>query len=172
MKHVLVVYCTKSGSVEDIAQAIASTLRGSLVHVDIAKAESAPSARPYDAVIVGSGVRVSQWHSAARKWLTAQAEILRQRPVAFFTVALTPANEPQKTDEVRAYTDSLISETGVKPVDIGVFAGWNVPEKFGFAERLILKALKAPRGDFRDFDAVSAWATSVGQKLLGERVGS
>ena len=35
----------------------------------------------------------------------------------------------------------------------------------GFAERMIAKAVKAPVGDFRDWDAINAWAEQVSEEL-------
>ena len=124
----------------------------------------APDPSAYDAVVVGSGVRVGSWHEPAKEWVTANAEALKGKPVAFFTVGLT-ITEAGKADEVRAYTDPLIAETGVQPVDVGLFAGWFVPERFGFAERTIMKAMKAPEGDHRDMDAVDEWARAIAPKL-------
>ncbi|NNJ47912.1 MAG: flavodoxin, partial [Acidimicrobiia bacterium] len=46
-----------------------------------------------------------------------------------------------------------------------LFAGKLDKETLGFAERAITKALKAPDGDFRDWDAISAWATAIASEL-------
>ena len=46
-------------------------------------------------------------------------------------------------------------------LDIGLFAGWNDPAKFGFMERSIFKLMKAPQGDFRDFAAVDGWTEQI-----------
>ncbi len=75
--------------------------------------------------------------------------------MAFYTCGLTMTDK-SKADEVRAYTDPIIAATGIGPVDVGLFAGWNEPEKFGFAERTIMSLMKAPEGDFRDWAAIDA----------------
>lgn len=163
---VLVVYGTKSGCTEGIADRIAESLADAGVMADVAPAESAPDPAGYFAVIVGSGVRVGQWHPAARVWVEEHAESLKAIPVAFFTCGLTTAQSPERAEEVRAYTDALVEETGVRPVDIGVFAGWNEPKAFPFVERTVLKLMKAPQGDFRDFDAIAGWARAVAPRLV------
>ena len=108
---------------------------------------------------------MGQWHEPARSWVTANADALKGLPVAFFTCNLTLASEPEKVDEVRAFTDSLIEASGVTPVDVGLFAGWFEPKKFSLVERVVLKAMKAPQGDFRDFSAVGDWTQGVAPKL-------
>lgn len=165
MSKILVVYGTKTGCTAGIAEKIGETLAALGASVDVKPAQDAPDAAAYDAVLVGSGVRASNWHGAVKKWVAANAEALKVRPVAFFTACLTMASEPDKADEVRAYTDPLIAETGVTPVDIGLFAGMNDPAKYSLPERLILKALKSPQGDFRDFEAVAEWTRAVADRL-------
>lgn len=165
MSTVLVVYGTKTGCTAGIAERIGAALAEAGVTVDVVPAEDAPDASAYDAVIVGSGVRVGSWHAPVKSWVAEQADALKDRPTAFFTACLTMASEPGKADEVRAYTDPLIAETGVQPVDIGLFAGMNDPKKFSLPERLLMKAMKAPQGDFRDMAAVAEWTRGAAEKL-------
>jgi menaquinone-dependent protoporphyrinogen oxidase len=163
---VLVVYGTKSGCTTAVAERIAETLSAKGATVEVAAADIAGVAGGYDVVVVGSGVRAGQWHEAARTWVAANAEALKAIPVAFFTCGLMIAKGSEKEAEVRAYTDAVIENTGVKPVDIGLFAGWFEPEKFGFAERTILKVMKTPPGDYRDLAVITAWAEKTAG-LLG-----
>lgn len=164
-RKVLVVYGTKTGCTAGVAERIGETLVRSGTTVDVRPVSDKPDPSVYDAVVVGSGVRMGQWHKAVSEWVGTSAAALKERPVAFFTACLTLAQEPEKTDEVRAYTDPLIGSSGVKPVDIGLFAGWYEPKRFSFLERTILKAMKAPEGDFRDMDAIAAWADGAAGKL-------
>ena len=133
--------------------------------VEVVSAKEAPAPTGYDAVFVGSGVRAGNWHGPVKEWVAANAAALKELPVAFFTACLTMATEPGKSDEVRAYTDELIRTTGVKPVDVGLFAGWNEPKRFSFVERTILKMMGAPVGDFRDFATIGSWAPATATKL-------
>jgi menaquinone-dependent protoporphyrinogen oxidase len=165
MGTVLVVYGTKTGCTAGIAEKIGATLAKAGATVDVKAVEAKPDAAVYDAVVVGSGVRVGSWHGAVKTWVTANADALKIRPTAFFTACLTMGTEPEKADEVRAYTDPLIAETGVTPLDVGLFAGMNEPKEFSLPERLIMKAMKAPEGDFRDMDAVAEWARAMAPKL-------
>lgn len=165
MKKVLVVYGTKTGCTAGIAEKIGSTLSATGATVDVRPVGDKPDPAAYDAVVVGSGVRAGNWHGAVKTWVTLRADVLKTKPVAFFTACLTMASDPGKADDVRAYTDPLIAETGVTPVDIGLFAGMNQPKTFSLPERLIMKAMKAPEGDFRDLEAVATWAEALASKL-------
>ena len=165
MSSVLVVYGTGTGCTAGIAERIAATLSEKGAQVVVSDAKSAPTPKGFDAVLVGSGVRAAKWHKPVTQWVTSNSAALKKVPVAFFTTCLTMADAPEKADEVRAYTDPLVEETGVSPVDIGLFAGWHEPAKFTFVERTVLKMLKAPIGDFRDWDAIDGWTVDVAPKL-------
>lgn len=170
MSTLLVVYGTGTGCTAGVAERIGKILADRGATVDVVSAKDAPAATGYDAVVVGSGIRAGSWHAPVKEWVMRNAADLKGTPVAFYTACLTLANDPGKTDEVRAYTDPLIAESGVTPVEVGLFAGWNEPKKFSFIERTVLKMMKAPEGDFRDWDAIEAWAAEVAPKLgLGAR---
>ena len=165
MSKVLVVYGTKSGCTAGVAERIGSALATAGVSVDVAPAEEKPDPAGYDGVIVGSGIRVGQWHAATKEWVAENADALKVRPTALYTVCLTIATEPEKADEVRAYTDPILAESGIEPIDIGLFGGWFEPKRFSFVERTVLKAMKAPQGDHRDWDAIDAWVAGIAPKL-------
>jgi menaquinone-dependent protoporphyrinogen oxidase len=169
VKKVLVVYGTKSGCSAGVAERIGSALAVEGVEVDVVPAEKAGDPAPYAAVIVGSGVRMGQWHEPARAWVAAHAEALRDKPLAFYTVGLTLVTDPNKAGAVCAYTDPLIAETGVKPVDVGLFKGRSTGEGFSFIERAIIGAMKVPKGDFRDWAEIDAWALKVAPLLSTTR---
>jgi len=169
MSRVLVVYATKSGCTTGIAEKIGTVLAEKGIEVDVVSAADAGTPAGYDAVVLGSGVRAGTWHEPARTWAQTNAQELRAMPVALFTCGLIITGGPEKADEVRAYTDALIEQTGISPSDVGLFAGWNEPASFTWMERGVMKIMKAPLGDFRDFSAIERWAgeTAVALGVTG-----
>lgn len=159
------VYATKSGCTKGIAEAIADGLRLAGADAEVVSAGDKPDPSAYDAVLVGSGVRAGMWHASAKQWLVTHAEQLKAHPLALFTACLTMHTNPEKADEVRAYTDVLLTETGLEPVDIGLFPGMYLPKEFSLPERLVMKAMKSPEGDFRDLQAAAEWATELAPRL-------
>jgi len=54
----------------------------------------------------------------------------------------------------------------VTPVDCGLFAGKMDFSELGFIVRFIVRRMvKAPEGDFRDWDKIGEWADSIQEKL-------
>jgi menaquinone-dependent protoporphyrinogen oxidase len=50
-------------------------------------------------------------------------------------------------------------------VETKVFHGDVRPEKFGPFERWIIKNVKSPVGDFRDWGAITGWAGQIAAEL-------
>jgi len=53
----------------------------------------------------------------------------------------------------------------VQPVEVGLFAGAMDYSKLPFILRLLMKAMKSPQGDFRDWEAITSWATDIAAVL-------
>jgi menaquinone-dependent protoporphyrinogen oxidase len=53
----------------------------------------------------------------------------------------------------------------VGPIDHRMFFGALDRSALGFGERMIVKAVKAPEGDFRDWDAIRDWASGIAREI-------
>jgi menaquinone-dependent protoporphyrinogen oxidase len=53
----------------------------------------------------------------------------------------------------------------IQPRDIAVFHGHVNMDKMNFIERWMIKNVQSPVGDFRDWDAVTSWATAIADAL-------
>lgn len=73
----LVAFATKYGSTAEIATAIGDTLRASGTDADVRAAREVKDVRPYDVVILGSGVYMNRWHGEALDFAKRFANHLR-----------------------------------------------------------------------------------------------
>ena len=93
-------------------------------------------------------------------------KILAERPVWLFSSG--PAGEGDPVELLQGWTfpDGLqpIAER-IQPRDIAVFHGDVDVEKVNFIERAMIKNVESPVGDFRDWEAITAWATEIAQVL-------
>jgi menaquinone-dependent protoporphyrinogen oxidase len=53
----------------------------------------------------------------------------------------------------------------LQPRDITVFHGSVEVNKLNFLHKWMINNVKAPVGDFRDWDAITDWATSIAEAL-------
>jgi menaquinone-dependent protoporphyrinogen oxidase len=163
---VLVTYATKHGATAEIAEKVGGLLRDSGLPVEVLPVERVGDLGPYGAVVLGSGVYMGQWRKEAAAFLEAQEKALTERPVWIFSSGPTGPGDPVEQLKGWRLPEALrpIADR-IRPRDLAVFGGALDTAKLSFFEKLILKMVKAPVGDFRDWDAIAAWAQGIAAGL-------
>ncbi len=166
---VLVGYATRYGSTEQVAEAVAATLRASGLAVDLQPMRQVRTLAGYHAVVVGAPLYMFRWHKDALRFLSQHREALMQRPVAIF--ALGPTHDPYDEKEWQDSRAQLDKELGkfpwLSPVALKMFGGKYDPAKLTFPINLL--AGKVPASDIRDWDAIRAWAADLKPILAAQR---
>ncbi|MCK9590616.1 MAG: hypothetical protein M0Q91_01220 [Methanoregula sp.] len=68
--------------------------------------------------------------------------------------------------DVKEFIDQLVTVFGpIRLIAVTMFAGKLDAGKMNFFERSLTSLLKVPIGDFRDWDAIAAWARIQPDKL-------
>jgi len=163
---VLIAYATAAGSTAEVAEAIGQELRDLGADVEVRPAKGVKDLSPYKSVIVGSGIRMAKLFSDATKFVKRNRGALSQVPVAYFVVCITMKDDTEENRRtVEAYLDPV--REIVEPVDVGLFAGAIDYDKLGFPWSRMMKAAKdtVPEGDFRDWEAIGAWARQLYHRL-------
>ena len=162
---VLVGYATRYGSTQEVAEAVAETLRERGLGVDIQPMREVRTLEGYDAVVLGAALYMFRWHKDARRFLSRHRKALTQLPVAVF--ALGPVHDPYDEEEwqnSRAQLDKELAKfPWFAPVAKQVFGGKFDPEKLRFPINLF--AGSEPASDIRDWEAIRAWASDLASKL-------
>jgi menaquinone-dependent protoporphyrinogen oxidase len=162
---ILVAYASRAGSTGEVAETIGQMLCEAGAAVDVRLAKEVTDLSPYRAVVVGSGIRVGKWLPEAVEFVENHRETLNRIPIAYFLVCLTLKEDTEENRrEVSAYLDPVCKI--VQPVDTGLFAGAMDYSKLPFILRLTMKAMKSPKGDFRDWEVIRAWADRVHDRLI------
>jgi menaquinone-dependent protoporphyrinogen oxidase len=169
-RKILVTYASKYGATKEIAEKIAAVLRQAGLQVDVFPVDDSLDITSYKAVILGSAVYIGKWQNEAVEFLRANERILANRLVWLFSSGPTGEGDPVELVEgVRLPAALQPVVDRIQPGDIAVFHGFIDPGKINFIEKWAIKSLvKKPFGDFRDWDAITSWATSIA-KALKER---
>lgn len=159
---VLVVYASKHGSTAGIAEAIADALVDHEVKAEAKSVDTVDDLSPYEAVVLGSAVYAGSWTKDAVSFAEQHATELARMPVWLFSSG--PLGEDVRDAEVQPRQLPELRRA-IAPRAHRVFFGALDVGALGFAERMIAKAVKAPAGDFRDWDAIRAWAEGIAEEL-------
>lgn len=164
--RVLVTYATKYGATAEIAEKIGQIILQASLQTDVLPIDSVGDLSPYKAIVLGSAVYVGQWRKEAVAFLEANERTMAKLPVWFFSSGPTGEGDPVQLMQGWRFPEAQqpIADR-VQPRDIAFFHGVLVMEKLSLAEKLLIKGIKAPVGDFRDWDAITSWAASIAAAL-------
>lgn len=162
--RILVAYASQRGSTAGIAQAIGRELESAGYSVDTTPMKLVSSLDGYAAVVIGTPIYIGKVVGEARAFLKYNETALLKVPVAGFCVGIAPVSKnPAEKDSVLGIFHSAIAS--VNPVDETIFAGKVEVEKLPFVQKWMWKKVQGPVGDFRDWEAISAWARELPGKL-------
>lgn len=155
--NILVTAASKHGSTAEIATAIGRELRARGAETTVVDPEAVTDLDGYDAVVLGSAVYAGHWLEPAKTLAQRLGDEVASRPVWLFSSG--PLGDPLRPDEDPVDVAG-IAET-VRARGHRVFPGKLDRSNLSFGEKAIVMALRAPEGDFRDWDAVADWAAEI-----------
>jgi menaquinone-dependent protoporphyrinogen oxidase len=162
---ILVVFATRYGSTQEVAEAITATLREGGLAVLCEPMTKVRTLEGCGAVVLGAPLYMFRWHKDAKRFLSRHRQALTERPVAVF--ALGPTHDPHDEKEwqdSRAQLDKELAKfPWLTPVALEMFGGKYDPAKLRFPIKLL--AGKEPASDIRDWTSIRAWASSLAVKL-------
>jgi len=160
MGKVLIAYASKAGSTGEVAGAIGEELSAKGVTMDVFQLKDIKDLSGYQAVIIGSAIRMGSWLPEATKFLETHKSGLSRIPTAFFTVCMTLYEE---TEQNRRKVEEFMQPVRaiLEPASLGLFAGKMDYSKLSFLDRQIIKMIKVPEGDFRNWEAIRSWAKEI-----------
>jgi len=172
---ILVAYASRHGSTQGIAERIAERLGSHGLDAEARPAATVRDAARYDAFVVGGAAYMFHWLKDASAFVEHNQALLAGRPTWLFS------SGPVGTDTVDKQGRDVLETTvprefadlraKIHPRAEKVFFGAVDPaaRPVGFAERIVslMPASKdtLPKGDFRDWPAIDAWADEIAHDL-------
>ena len=159
---ILVTYASKHGSTRGIAEHMAERLRQLGKPAEARLVDDVADAGRYEAFVIGSAIYYGSWLKEATEWVHRHQDVLSKRPVWLWSVG--PLGTDFMDNEQQPQEKAEFQEA-IAPREHRIFFGALDPSGLSFAERMMAKALRAPVGDFRDWEAIDVWTTRIAQDL-------
>jgi menaquinone-dependent protoporphyrinogen oxidase len=157
--RVLVTYASKHGSTQEIAERIASALKQHGVTADLRPANQVNQLDGYDGVVIGSAVYIGRWMKEATEFVKRVRPALGGCRVWLFSsgpLGAQPGVDPLQIAELK---------TSLNIVEHRLLGGAMSKERLSLVERALVKGVKAPYGDFRDWSTIDSWAAAIAKDL-------
>jgi menaquinone-dependent protoporphyrinogen oxidase len=177
MRRVLVLFASHHGQTRAIAFQIAELLRARGQHVHLRHiADEQPDPAHFDAVVVGSPIQISKHDRRIGAWLAQHAEVLNQRPSAFFSVSMSAAStRPEIRTKLDGLVTSFLAETGWHPARVVKLAGALHYSRYSWFIKQIMRLISGSQGrptdtrrdyEFTDWKQVDAFAHDILEHLV------
>jgi len=134
----LIVYAGKTGTTKECASILADKLNNVTI-MDLVKEN--PNISDYDLIIIGSSIRMGMMHSAVKKFIKDNKELLKTKEVAYFICCAFPENAEEN------FKRNLPNELLEKAIVCECFGGtMDLSKQKGFDRFVVNMISKSPEG--------------------------
>lgn len=158
----LIAYASKHGSTQGIAERIAEKLRQLGKQAEARSVDTVENPESYEAFIIGSAIYYGSWLKEATEWVHRNQAVLAAHPVWLFSSGPLGTEVSDAEEQPKEMTEF---QQAIRPREQRIFFGALDHSHLSFAERVMVKAIRVPEGDFRDWHVIEAWAVSIAQHL-------
>jgi len=158
--RILIAYATRAGSTVEIATTIGESLSQRNYIVEVKPVIEKPDLDPYQAVILGSAIRMGNWLPEAVDYIKQNQQPLNQMPVALFSVHMLNTGDDETSRANRLGYLDPVRELLTTHEEV-FFAGSMDFSKLSYLDRMISSVVGAVEDDQRDWEKIHAWAQVV-----------
>jgi menaquinone-dependent protoporphyrinogen oxidase len=169
---VLIAYVTRSGSTEDVAEVMGSTMEEAGVSVDVKPMAVVDSIAEWTPVILGAALYVGHFPKEFHSFLNRFKRELENAPPWIFVLGPTdkdPSHFAQAEEQARK---ELAKHPWLHVADVRVMGGKFDPQhlKLAFPFNLVMKfpgnpMRRMPASDTRDWEWIRKWARAIAENV-------
>lgn len=171
--NTLIVYFSKYGQTEAIANRIADVVRrneNEATVVNAREALSLESIDSYDAVILGSPIYTNKHSKQLKQFIEKHIAELRTKHTAFFSVSLSAAGDDSQQNDATACMNSYLDSCQWSPNSTAIFAGSLPYRQYNIFVRWLMKRIVRKSGgdtdtsrnyEYTDWNRVEAFAEQL-----------
>lgn len=167
-KKILVAYASKCGSTAEVAQKVGQVLSQSGVEVEVRSAREVRKMEDYDAVVMGTAIRMNKPLGEMTSFAKKFSKELSQLPTAIFSVGMSMKEDTaENRAETTKFIAPLVDQISTKK-SMAMFGGKvdfkTLSPILGFMLSKDTSGAMA-EGDYRDWNAIDTWANSLPVEL-------
>jgi menaquinone-dependent protoporphyrinogen oxidase len=163
---ILMAYATCDGSTRGIADRIAARLRERGHDAESLGVNDVHDLSPYDAFVVGSAIHGQAWLPEATRFMEWHAPVLAARPTWLFSVGMPDALAKSLRKWAGKEGPKVVEPfQEVNARDNHLFTGVVTKDQLPWVSRVVFRVAGGHYGDFRDWDAIDAWADEIATSL-------
>jgi menaquinone-dependent protoporphyrinogen oxidase len=154
-RPLLVAYATKHGSTQEVAAAIAESLREQGLEVEVQPAANVDDLTSYAGVVLGGALYTGRLHADARRFLRRHYKALEGLPVAVFAMGPPTTESPQVEGSWKQLRHALSGVPRVQPISTAIFGGVVDPSGLHFPFNHM------PASDARNWESIDSWSREL-----------
>ncbi|MHA2032035.1 MAG: flavodoxin domain-containing protein [Candidatus Kariarchaeaceae archaeon] len=181
-KTVLIAYGTRFGSTEEISNKFAEIMRNQELDTTVinVKKDKWPPLDQFDAVLVGSGIKMGKWTKEAKNFIKKNVKVLKIKSFLAVFVSSGEASEQEKYQEAKGkYVEKIITDLGLDLNEVmheafgGVF-DMSSTSRMGRLDKIFSNAAakedenitENKYNDLRDWDQIQSFANEATTRIL------
>jgi len=175
MKNILILFGTRYGATQGIAEKIEKILQdngcSTEIHdLKVSSPKKVPSLNEFDGIIIGTSIQMSMWTKPVKKYIKKNlASLIQKQDKLGFFICCGTANKKEKIGTAKEkFLIPKINDFGLKPALVDAFGGvYDFSENSlmgGMFKKMMAESLKKNEGwenvenkayDFRDWDQIN-----------------
>jgi menaquinone-dependent protoporphyrinogen oxidase len=164
--RILVAYATANGSTRGVAERIANRLYDHGHAVAALGVHEVHDLSPYNAFVVGSAIHGQAWLPEADRFMNWHHDVLRDHPTWLFSVGMPEALAKSLRQWAGKEGPKVVEPfTDIHARANHLFTGVVAKEQLPRVSRVMFRLFGGRYGDFRDWDAIDAWADEIATAL-------
>jgi menaquinone-dependent protoporphyrinogen oxidase len=174
MTDMLVIYASRHGATRGIAERLGRVLDAAGMRTTVADAAQAPGPEAFDALVIGGAAYMGSWLDPVKGYLDAHRAAITMRPTWLYSSG--PVGKERidaKGNDLLApphYLVDAAQDVGARGTKV-FFGRWEPDDAPASVAERLFRLLPVSRdvlpvGDFRDWDAIDAWAREIATEVI------
>ena len=143
MSKIVIIYSTTDGHTKEICYRLLEIIEKNNIIVTLIPIEDANKLdlNIFDKIVIGASIRYGKHSAKVYDFINKNAQILDEKPNAFFSVNVVARKPDKNQPETNPYLKKFLLQISWKPKELAVFAGKIDYQKYNFWDRSMIRII-------------------------------